>query len=90
MMVTALGGGLFIAVLYIVPNFGQIFKKEEVKETEIAEYEVLIHKTDAGRIDVKKSLLKSDGDSETKLSAPPGTLVSPERNTKSGQGCDQP
>lgn len=76
MVIATLVVVLFIAILYIVPNFGQIFKKEEVKETEIAEYEVLIHKTDAGRIDVKKSLLKSDGDSETKLSAPPGTLVS--------------
>ena len=68
---------IFIAVIYIIPNFSAIFGGgEKQEETEITEYEVLIHKTDAGRIDVKKSLLKQDGDTETKLAAAPGTLVS--------------
>ena len=67
----------FIAAIYILPGvFGSFGEKKEVQETEPAEYEVLIHKTDAGKIDIKKSWLKSDGEEETKLSVKPGTLVS--------------
>ena len=67
----------FIAAIYILPGvFGSFGKKKEVQETEPTEYEVLIHKTDAGKIDIRKSLLKSDGEEETKLSVKPGTLVS--------------
>ena len=77
MVIAAVVVVLFIAVIYIVPNFSAIFGGGDVQEeTEIAEYEVLIHKTDAGRIDVKKALLKSDSDNETKLTVKPGTLVS--------------
>ena len=68
---------IFIAVIYIIPNYKDIFgSREPEMETEPAMYEVLIHKTDAGRIDVQKSLLKQDGETETKLSVTPGTLVS--------------
>ena len=67
----------FIAAIYILPGvLGSFGEKKEVQETEPAEYEVLIHKTDAGRIDIRKSWLKSDGEDETKLSVKPGTLVS--------------
>ena len=76
MVIAAVVVVIFIAVIYIVPNFSAIFGGGEVVETEPTEYEVLIHKTDAGRIDVKKSYLKQDGESETKLSVAPGTLVS--------------
>ena len=66
-----------LAAIYIVPGiFSGFGSKQATEETEVKEYEVLIHKTDAGKIDVKKSWLKSDGDSETKLSIEPGTLVS--------------
>ena len=76
MVIAALVVVIFIAVIYIIPNFSAIFGNGETPETEIVSYEVLIHKTDAGKIDVKKSLLSSDGESETKLNAIPGTLVS--------------
>ena len=67
----------FIAAIYILPGvFGSFGEQKEVEETEPAEYEVLIHKTDAGKIDIRKSWLKSDGEEETKLSVKPGTLVS--------------
>ena len=66
----------FIALIYILPGLGNSFGKKEPEETEEISYEVLIHKNDAGKIDVKKSWLKDDGESETKLSVKPGTLVS--------------
>ena len=67
---------LFIALIYIIPNYKAIFGSAAEEETEPVEYEVLIHKTDAGKIDVKKSLLMQDGENETKLKVEPGTLVS--------------
>ena len=77
MVIAAVVVVIFIAIIYILPNFRAIFGRGDIpEETEMATYEVLIHKTDAGRIDVKKSLLKSDGETETKLSVTPGTLVS--------------
>ena len=67
----------FIAIIYIIPNFHDIFiGSAGEEETEEKRYEVLIHKTDAGRIDVQKSLLEKDADTETTLSVTPGTLVS--------------
>ena len=76
MVIAALVVVIFIAVIYIIPNFSAIFGEREESETEKTVYEVLIHKTDAGKIDVKKSLLSQDGESETKLTVEPGTLVS--------------
>ena len=67
---------IFIGAIYVLPNIREIFKSGDQVETEPARYEVLIHKTDAGKIDVKKSLLKSDGETETTLLAEPGTLIS--------------
>ena len=69
---------VIVALLYLIPGIvnGTLFRGRTEPETEPVEYEVLIHKTDAGKIDVKKSWLKSDGESETKLSVAPGTLVS--------------
>lgn len=68
---------LFIAFIYVIPHLPTIFgENKEAVETESPEYEVLIHKTDAGKIEVKKAYLKSDGETETKLSVKPGTLVS--------------
>ena len=67
---------LFIAAIYILPNYKKIFSPAPERETEEITYEVLIHKTSAGRIDVKKSLLKSDSENETTLKASPGELIS--------------
>ena len=76
MVIAALVVVIFIAVIYIIPNYKAIFSGSEETETEEVLYEVLIHKTDAGKIDVKKSLLTQDGDNETRLAVKPGTLVS--------------
>lgn len=77
MVIAAIIVAAIVAVIYILPGvIGSFGEKKEVQETEPAEYEVLIHKTDAGRIDIRKSWLKSDGEDETKLSVKPGTLVS--------------
>ena len=76
MVIAALVVVIFIAVIYIIPNYKAIFSGSEETETEEVLYEVLIHKTDAGKIDVKKSLLTQNGDNETRLAVKPGTLVS--------------
>ena len=67
---------LFVALIYLFPSLFSFLREPEEVETEDPAYEVLIHKTDAGRIDVKKSLLKQDGDTETTLAVEAGTLVS--------------
>ena len=55
MVIAAIVVVLFIAFIYVVPHFSEIFRgKEPVAETESPEYEVLIHKTDAGKIEVNK------------------------------------
>ena len=76
MVIAAIVVILFIALIYIIPNYKELFGRSVEVETEPPEYEVLIHKTDAGRIDVKKTYLKQDGENETKLSVEAGTLVS--------------
>ena len=74
---------LIILIAFGLPAFlkyrsaGNVAETEsEIEtETEIPIYEAMIHKTDAGRIEIDSSLLKEDTDTETRLSIRPGTLV---------------